>query len=303
MITRDTKVIRCVLRSLLAICMFSGCPLLTLTMASSAVALDGASPAQAVPPEQSSASTAKSGEAPGSAKQSPKPGEPADAAGAPPTQGKPDESGSKQRSLDDLLGVPGNKEDEKKGADEAADREQAKRLERSLDEASLDDLVARAVDGMKSAAQRLSEAKDPGLGTQRIQEDVVKTLDRLLDEAQKQQKRPSSSSSSRSKGKPRPEQGEEPKPDKAQQSSSRQQKSDQRQSKGSSNSEDNSDANRPPDQSAPDGTALDESRIEWGQLPERVRELVLQGRRDRVSTIYERLTREYYRRLAEEASK
>ena len=39
------------------------------------------------------------------------------------------------------------------------------------------------------------------------------------------------------------------------------------------------------------------------QLPERVRELVLQGRRDRVSTIYERLTREYYRRLAEEASR
>jgi NAD(P)-dependent dehydrogenase (short-subunit alcohol dehydrogenase family) len=32
-------------------------------------------------------------------------------------------------------------------------------------------------------------------------------------------------------------------------------------------------------------------------------ELVLQGRRDRVSTIYERLTREYYRRLAEEASR
>ena len=48
---------------------------------------------------------------------------------------------------------------------------------------------------------------------------------------------------------------------------------------------------------------LTESRIEWGRLPERVRELVLQGRRDRVSTIYERLTREYYKRLAEEASR
>jgi vacuolar-type H+-ATPase subunit E/Vma4 len=44
---------------------------------------------------------------------------------------------------------------------------------------------------------------------------------------------------------------------------------------------------------------VDEARRE----AERVRELVLQGRRDRVSTIYERLTREYYRRLAEEASR
>jgi hypothetical protein len=51
------------------------------------------------------------------------------------------------------------------------------------------------------------------------------------------------------------------------------------------------------------GGDLDESRVEWGRLPERVRELILQGRRDRVSTLYERITREYYRRLAEEASR
>jgi hypothetical protein len=47
---------------------------------------------------------------------------------------------------------------------------------------------------MKSASDRLTDAKDPGLGTQRIQEEVVKTLDRLLEEAQKQQGKKSSSS-------------------------------------------------------------------------------------------------------------
>jgi len=102
------------------------------------------------------------------------------------------------RSLDDLLGVP-NSESSGASAEDAARREQEKRLEQSLNEASMSDLVQRAVDGMKSASERLSDAKDAGLGTQRIQEDVVKTLDRLLAEAQRQQKKSSSSSKSSSK--------------------------------------------------------------------------------------------------------
>ena len=79
-------------------------------------------------------------------------------------------------------------------AEDAARREQEKRLERSLNEASMQDLVQRAMDGMKTAAERLTDAKDPGLGTQRVQEDVVRTLDRLLEEAQKRQGKKSSSS-------------------------------------------------------------------------------------------------------------
>ncbi|MFO0000720.1 MAG: hypothetical protein ACK559_06300, partial [bacterium] len=55
------------------------------------------------------------------------------------------------------------------------------------------------MEGMKSASQRLENQRDPGLGTQRIQEDVVKTLNRLLEEAQKQQQQNKSGSSSRSK--------------------------------------------------------------------------------------------------------
>jgi hypothetical protein len=209
------------------------------------------------------------------------------------------------KSLDDLLGVPSQKDPStsKPSEDDAAEREQAKRLERSLEGASLDDLVSRAVDGMKSAAERLGDAKDPGLGTQRIQEDVVKTLDRLLEEAQKQQKRQSSSSNSRRQsGKPQGGQ-QDPKEQNGQQSGKSERQPDRSQGERSTPGEENSQGDRPPDQSAADGTELDEARIEWGRLPERVRELVIQGRRDRVSTIYERLTREYYRRLAEEASK
>ncbi len=209
------------------------------------------------------------------------------------------------RSLDDLLGVPAGAEGKSptESAEDAARREQEKRLERSLNEASMQDLVQRAMDGMKTAAERLTDAKDPGLGTQRVQEDVVRTLDRLLEEAQKRQGKKSSSSKSGSKKKQPSKQND------GKQDPSEQNGQQQRQNSRSASSQ--SDASDPGDgeksETRDDGVAetseLAETRIEWGQLPERVRELVLQGRRDRVSTIYERLTREYYRRLAEEASR
>ena len=203
------------------------------------------------------------------------------------------------RSLDDLLGVP-SAESAGASAEDAARREQEKRLEKSLNEASMSDLVQRAVEGMKSASDRLSDAKDAGLGTQRIQEDVVKTLDRLLAEAQRQQKKSSSSSKSSSKRSSK----DDPSEQNGQQQKQQQQRKRQQGSQPSSSNDSSDDArNGTRDDAVAETQELAESRIEWGRLPERVRELVLQGRRDRVSTIYERLTREYYRRLAEEASR
>lgn len=248
------------------------------------------------------------GAAGSAAAQEKKPGETAGTPTAPPTstaKEQPPGATPQPKSLDDLLGVPTSEQTDatKSSGDDAAEREQKKRLERSLNEASLDDLVSRAVEGMKSAADRLGDGKDAGIGTQRIQEDVVKTLDRLLEEAQKQQKQKSSSSSSRRQsGKPR-DSSADPNEQNGQQSSRSEPRPGAAAGKNSSSSTENSDGQRPPDQSAADGTELEEARIEWGRLPERIRELVSQGRRDRVSTVYERLTREYYRRLAEEASK
>ena len=209
------------------------------------------------------------------------------------------------RSLDDLLGVPklGTAgEQAAASAEDAARREQETRLERSLNEASMQDLVQRMVEGMKSASDRLTDSKDAGLGTQRIQEEVVKTLDRLLEEAQKQQGKKSSSSKKKQQKPGKEGEKQDPSEQNGQQQKQRSSSQSSQSSKPSSDSQDaSSDAQR--DDSVAEGQELSETRIEWGQLPERVRELVLQGRRDRVSTIYERLTREYYRRLAEEASR
>jgi hypothetical protein len=213
-----------------------------------------------------------------------------------PAQSKP------PKSLDELLGVPSSGASGS-SAEGAAEREQTRRLERALEEASLEDLVDRAVGGMRSAAERLEDARDPGIGTQRIQEDVVRTLARLLEEAERQSQSKSKSSSSRRSGSRRSA-NEDPSEANGQQASQRDARSSQVAGQPQSGDGDGeSTPDRPADQATVDGIELEESRIEWGQLPERARELVLQGRRDRVSSIYERLTREYYRRLAEEASK
>ena len=210
---------------------------------------------------------------------------------APPAKDAP-------KSLDDLLGVPQG-ESGGGSAEDAARREQEKRLEKSLDESSMSDLVQRALDGMKTASERLTDAKDAGLGTQRVQEDVVKTLDRLLQEAQRRQSK--SSSSSKSSGKR--DHKQDPSEQNGQQQKQQQKKPTKSSQTSSSNDSNDDSREGTRDDAIAQTQELNESRIEWGRLPERVRELVLQGRRDRVSTIYERLTREYYRRLAEEASR
>ena len=59
--------------------------------------------------------------------------------------------------------------------------------------------------------------------------------------------------------------------------------------------------NLPPDAQDPRlGGLLEESDEEWGSLPQRVRDMLRQGRRDSYSSVYEQLTGEYYRKLAEQ---
>ncbi len=239
----------------------------------------------------------------------------------PPAERSSGASKAPPKSLDELIGVPSTRPTATSGsesssevssdrsAEDAAERAERKRLERSLDEASMQDLVDRALESMKSASARLTDAKDPGLGTQRIQEDVIKSLDRLLEEATKQQKKGSGSSSRSKSSKSQQSKSGDPSEQNGQQSGDAKGQA----SKGAGDAESGTATASPSDGETPStapandasvaGTELSESRIEWGQLPARVRELVLQGRRDKVSTLYERLTREYYRRLAEEASK
>jgi len=179
--------------------------------------------------------------------------------------------------LDELLGI-----------DPDADPEPDSIPLPGLEEEPLEGLepLTKAIEGMHASAMRL-DVDSTGVQTQRLQEDVIYHLDRLIEMAERQQQQQQQSSSS-NPGEPQP--GTEPRPD-------QQPEPGQSQQPGES-------SGTPPAMDGLDpmlGGVLDETDSEWGMLPERVRKMLQQGRQDTYSSLYERMTIEYYRRLAREA--
>ncbi|MCA9296041.1 MAG: hypothetical protein KC983_05975, partial [Phycisphaerales bacterium] len=113
---------------------------------------------------------------------------------APPPAAEP--SAEPPATLDDLLGIDDDNEDD--NAASAAAREQEEALEDRLNEESVSDAFHEAIAKMTLSADRLDQSFDPGLGTQRIQEDIIAKLSYLIEKAQEQQQSSSSSSSSSS---------------------------------------------------------------------------------------------------------
>lgn len=136
-----------------------------------------------------------------------------------------------------------------------------------------------------------------GPPTQRLQQDILLRIDSLIDQANEQQSSQSSSSQSSSSNQNQ-QQNQQSRPEQSNQ---------QQQAQGSIteaqlNEGDEGDERSPLSglEETRLGGALEETDQEWGALPARVRDLLRQGRRDTYSNVYEQLTGEYYRRLAEE---
>ena len=209
-------------------------------------------------------------------------GAPPEGGGAPTVEPPPDKT---PPSLDELLGLEGDD-----AAEQVAEEKTRDELARRLAEEEAGSMFAEAIVQMGRAAEQLEQRFDTGLGTQRVQEDILKKLDDLL-EAAKQQQSMGSPSSSGSSQTPTPS----PNPGKQGQGAPPGQQRNQ--------SPDSSQEGDPPPMQRGDiNTMLEEQRSEWGNLPQRIREMLLQGREEKFSSLYERLTREYYRRLAEDGS-
>jgi hypothetical protein len=193
-------------------------------------------------------------------------------------------------SLDELLGI---EEDEgSRTADEVAGEESQTELQRRLNAEDLGDAFTQAIEKMTISADLLEQRFDTGLGTQRAQEDVLAKLDQLVDIARSMQS--SSSSSSNSSGQRQPSPQQQPGRN---QSQANQAAGDQR-----TNASNSQEGDPPARRDGEVNAVFEESRTEWGSLPQRVRDMLLQGRREKFSSLYEQLTREYYQRLAEEGS-
>lgn len=203
----------------------------------------------------------------------------------------PQETATDERppSLDELLGIDGDEKSD--GAEEAASREADEELQRVLSEQEISDAFEAALEKMQASADRLDVRFDAGLGTQRIQEDILRKLDQLIDMAKKQQSQSSSSSSSSSSSQQQ-----------QQQSPGESQSQQQQQAQRNPNPNESGENDPPPRQEGDINTVLEESRTEWGGLRPRARDELLQGRDDDYSSLYDQLTREYYRRLAEEGT-
>jgi len=176
-------------------------------------------------------------------------------------------------TLDELLGTEGEASD---GAGAAAmPGEAEEELDRLLSGREVVDEFRAAVELMDRSARRLGASSDTGINTQRMQEDVLRKLDKLIADANRRSQQSSNSSSSSSSGQqqqPQPRQDAE-----------------------------NRDERAPPGgQNGPLGPEQAADLAAWGALPARLRDALVQGSSDRFSATYRKLTEAYYRRLAEE---
>jgi hypothetical protein len=179
--------------------------------------------------------------------------------------------------LDDLLGLP------RESSNDDTDQEE---LDRALTNQQVKDQFKQAVSQMQDVATALRDMLDPGLQTQRTQEEILKKLDLLIEQAQQNSQSGSSQASS-------------------QQQQQQQQQSPQQQQTGAS--QQSNGTNQGQEQAPPGGQSaeltslLEATQAAWGSLPPRIRDTLLQGSKDRFSTLYESLTESYYRRLAEDS--
>lgn len=204
---------------------------------------------------------------------------------------------TKPPSLDELLGLEEEAEETTAEStstptEDPLEQRRKEALEARLREQTLAQNLVAAVDDMEVAANMLGERKDPGVPLQRLQLEIIRRLDAVIEEAQRQQQQSSSSSSSSSQQ--QQQQQQVPQRPEGQQ----QQGQQQQQAASSQDGE-----QQPPARQEADLQAMfEESNVEWGELPERLRDMIRQGMRESVSRMYRRMTEEYYRRIAEEAS-
>jgi hypothetical protein len=202
--------------------------------------------------------------------------------------------------LDELLGItpPAPPTD-------TADRRRERKLDSALQEKDLGDLATVAQESLALVDELVGDRRDTGLETQRAQAEALANIDALLDAATRfQQQQQSSRSSSGSSGSRRQTQrtgSEQQDGSEGQQQNGARQATQAGARQRRQPGDPMGDASEPPPPEDPIETdgVLEEGRIEWGALPQRIREIMSQARRDRVSALYQEATEAYYRRLAE----
>ncbi len=219
-----------------------------------------------------------------------------------PTQPEPSEpsestGGSLGGALDDLLGLDDEQQDNQPTTDATNQPNDPSReeLERVLTGRQASDTLLQALQQMDETADRLGELGDAGPVTQRLQEEVLRKLEVLIRSAEEQEQQRSRSQQNQQQQ--QQEQQSQRRPGQQQQAQQQSQAGEQRQ--GENNG---SEQPPPPREDGPINELVEAAGAAWGALPARVRESLVQGLNDRFSSLYERETEAYYRRLAEQGT-
>lgn len=156
------------------------------------------------------------------------------------------------------------------------------------DEQQSADVFEQAVREMSQAADQLGPRRDTGIETQRLQQSILDKLDQAIASARQQGSQGGSSGESG--------QGQQQDVGSGQNTGQQQGGSGQSVSAGSGGGgSTGGDVNaRQPQQHEAS------KQSQWGNLPPRVRDELLQGLSDQFSSVYRELTSRYYQRLAEE---
>ncbi|MCC6427991.1 MAG: hypothetical protein IT435_14365 [Phycisphaerales bacterium] len=191
-------------------------------------------------------------------------------------------------SLDESLGL----EKKPKKLTDGEPAVESSDLDKQLRDENPGDDLTQAAALMDRVAGRLEKSKDTSLATQRMQEEAMRRLDKLISDAKKQ----------------RQQQQQKKRPQNQQQQQNQEQQQSEQQKQASESSQQNQDnQGQVIDPAArrdgalrnvsPGGTAA------WGNLPEHVRSSLMQGFSDQFSAMYQAMTEAYYRRLAEDRAK
>ncbi len=167
-------------------------------------------------------------------------------------------------------------------------------VEQALSASAAADAFEQAVLEMDQVSRRLGRSYDPGIQTQRMQESILRKLDRVIESARQQQ--PPSGGGSGSSGKPRDQDSGGEQVAKQGSSASGQ---DQPQDGGQQASTGGASSGSPQDPTLQD-KPIEQLRREWGVLPPRLRDELSEGLRERFSPLYRRMTEDYYKALAEQ---
>ena len=151
------------------------------------------------------------------------------------------------------------------------------------------DLFEQALRGMDRAAKRLGEELNSGLETQRLHASILAKLDQVIEAAARQQEDGSSRSASDLR-----------RQDTGSSQNAPSQPSASATRSGREGGREHTGQFSPGSFEKAAAREMRGGRTEWGNLPDRIRDELLQGINERTSSVYQKATEAYYRRLAEE---